>query len=379
MKTVINSAILQWARERNGLTIDDLAERLHEDPALVAEWEAGTRAPTYSALESLAYKHLNVPLAVFYFPEPPEVDDPVRKYRRLPDYELRRFSSDTLRAIRTAQAYQDSLYNLLGPSGTNRQICRELDRTGDVSVLAQAARKYLGISLQQQKRFQGIEGAFKAWRRAVEDSGVFTFKDALQDLFVSGFCLLDPVYPVIMVNNSNAFARQVFTLIHELGHIIFGVDGVTDVDDTYLGYMPKQERELEVACNRFAAEVLLPSEALDSELPRVRSHGVAGVEHIATRYSVSREVVLRRCLDQGLVSPDEYRDTVEEWTRDYLRHRRRRQGGNYYLTKLSYLGQGFTRVAFEQYGRGRLSKTELAAHLNMNSRHVDKLQTYLWW
>ena len=46
---------------------------------------------------------------------------------------------------------------------------------------------------------------------------------------------------------------------------------------------------------------------------------------------------------------------------------------------LSYLGEGFTRLAFEGYYQGRLTKTQLATHLNINGRNIDKLEKYTGW
>ena len=100
MKTDINPSVLSWARQRNSLTVEQFAKLLSEDPAEVRLWEEGKSSPTYSTLETIAYRHLKVPIAVFYFPSPPDVDDPVSKFRRLPDFELERLSPDTLQIIR---------------------------------------------------------------------------------------------------------------------------------------------------------------------------------------------------------------------------------------------------------------------------------------
>ena len=72
----MNPAILRWARERNGLSIDELAKKVKREPDEVRMWEDGTLVPSYACLEELAYRHLKIPLAVFYFPEPPPLDNP---------------------------------------------------------------------------------------------------------------------------------------------------------------------------------------------------------------------------------------------------------------------------------------------------------------
>jgi Zn-dependent peptidase ImmA (M78 family)/transcriptional regulator with XRE-family HTH domain len=380
MNLCINATILTWARERNGFSIEELAEKLGISPHEIEMWEEEIEVPSYTRLEDIA-DCLKMPIAVFFFPEPPNLDDPKKKFRRLPDYEFARLSSDTLQTIHLAQAYQDSLAELSFGAFPEKQIFHEL---GSQSLtpreLARKAREYLGITIQQQFKIKSPEKSFKVWRHALEEVGVFTFKDSLKDRFISGFCLLDDRFPVIMVNNSNSFARQVFTIAHELGHILFGVNGVTDVDETYIEFMDADDRSLEIKCNKFAAELLVPHEEFQKDIPDFRASGAAIIPSLALKYSVSREVILRKLLDQNLVSSDEYETMSTQWNKDYLRSRNeKRKGGNSYLTRLSYLGEGFTHLAFENYHEGRLTKMQVATHLNMNSRHIDKLEGYLRW
>jgi len=217
MNLCINATILTWARKRNGFSVEELAEKADVSPYEIEMWEAGIEAPSYDRLEDIA-DYLKTPIAVFFFPEPPNLDDPKRKFRRLPDYEFDRLSSDTIQTIYLAQAYQDSLTELVSGDLPEKRIFRDLNpKSVTVKKLAQLARAYLGITIKEQFSFRSAESAFKAWRHALEVAGVFTFKDSLEDRFVSGFCLLHDQFPVIMVNNSNSFSRQLFSIAHELG------------------------------------------------------------------------------------------------------------------------------------------------------------------
>jgi Zn-dependent peptidase ImmA (M78 family) len=379
MNLCINADILTWARERSGFSIEELAEKLHTSPGQIEMWEEEIEIPSYRRLEDLA-DCLKMPIAVFFFPERPNLEDPKKKFRRLPEYEFAKFSSDTIQAIHLAQAYQDSLAELFWGVLPQKQIFREIDaKSLTPRELAKDVRKFLGISIQQQFKFHSAEKAFKAWRHALEVAGVFTFKDSLKDRFVSGFCLLDDRFPVIMVNNSNSFQRQVFTIAHELGHILFGIYGVTDVDETYIKFMDSSDKTLEVKCNKFAAELLIPHDEFQKEIPAFRVSGVAIIPSLALKYSVSREVILRRLLDHRLVTSDEYETMSTQWNKDYLRGPQEKGKGNSYRTQLAYLGEGFTHLAFENYHEGRISKAQIATHLNMNARYIDKLESYLRW
>jgi Zn-dependent peptidase ImmA (M78 family)/transcriptional regulator with XRE-family HTH domain len=380
MKTYINPKMITWGRQKAGLTVEALAKKMRRATEEIELWEQGKAEPSYASLEKLAYNHLHVPLAVFFFPEPPEIEDPKTKLRQLPTYELDRFSPDTYEKFRLAQAYQHSLSEFMREVQFGKIIFRDIlpDSLTPVA-LAQKAREYLGISVKQQSMLNSCEAAFKMWRHAIEEVGVFTFKDSFEDRFISGFGLLDEEYPIIFVNNSNSFSRQVFTLIHELAHILYGVNGVTDIDESYINLMSPKDRQIEINCNRFSAHFLVPDDSFREDLAYFLSAGTDSISQIADRYSVSREVILRRLLENGAVTNEYYEKMAAQWNKEYLRREKSTAGGNYYLTRLAYLGEGFTRVAFENYYRGRLSRTQLATHLNMNSRHLPKLESYMRW
>jgi len=375
MTAYINPSIIRWARERNGLTIEELAYQMKKNPDEIQSWESGEGSPSYPLLELLAYKHLKIPLAVFFFPEPPDIEDALGKFRRLPSFEMERLSADTLQIIRSSLGYQDSLEEILGSSEARRRIFVDIDiRNMEPIDMANVTRAYLGISIEQQFQFTGLEDAFKAWRTVVEDAGIFTFKNTFKDRFISGFSLLHEHFPIIVVNNSNSFSRQIFTVAHELGHILSGVYGVTDIDEQYIRYLDSEQRELEINCNKFAAELLVPRQVFENDIPAHFSQNV--VEELANKYSVSREVILRRFLEYGVVSEDYYVTKADEWNKDYLRSGKSK-GGDWYRTQLSYLGEGYSALAFANYYSGRFSKEQLAEHLNMNAKNIDKYEFYI--
>jgi len=380
MEMYINPQILTWARERVGLSIDDLAARMKRSPKEIEKWESGEKIPAYGCLEDLAYKYFQVPLAVFFFPKPPDIPDPVNKFRRLPDYELERFSDDTYKKIRIAQGFQDSLPTILEGQEKTRKIFIDLKpRTISIKKFAQQARKYIGVSIEKQYSFQSSSEAFKQWRHALEGVGIFTFKDSFKDLFVSGFSLLDNEFPIIFINNSNSFTRQIFTLIHELGHILFGVNGITDIDETYFSYMENTELKVEILCNQFASEFLVPDDEFQKDIDWYKAEGIDAVYDIASQYSVSREVIFRKLLDNKIVSESLYLKQSNDWNQDYLRNKKKSSGGNYYLTRVAYLGEYFTKAALVQYHKGRIERAELANHLNCKSKNLSKLEDRVRW
>src|ERR1043165_1335422 len=105
----VNPTILAWARARSGQTLEQVAEALGKDPGVIRKWELGESAPTYVQLETLAYKLYKRPIALFFFPEPPDEPEPAQEFRTLPDFEIDDLAPDTRFKVRQALALQLSL------------------------------------------------------------------------------------------------------------------------------------------------------------------------------------------------------------------------------------------------------------------------------
>lgn len=157
MTAYIDPGIITWARERNGLTIEELAPSMKRNPDELKMWESGGKMPSYTSLEESAYQHFHIPSAVFFFPEPPDIDDAADNFRRLPDFEFAPLSSGTLHTIRLAQGYQESLSELINPAISGRRIFLDLRTDGlDTPGLAHNAREYLSINIKRQFAFDNM-------------------------------------------------------------------------------------------------------------------------------------------------------------------------------------------------------------------------------
>ncbi|MGO9262599.1 MAG: helix-turn-helix domain-containing protein, partial [Bryobacteraceae bacterium] len=106
-KIPINPTLVEWARKRAGFTIQEAAEKFSR----IAAWEAGEAFPTYPQLERLA-EEFKVPIAVFFFPEPPHLPPIRESFRTLPDTEFNRIPRRVGFLLRKAKALQMNLAEL---------------------------------------------------------------------------------------------------------------------------------------------------------------------------------------------------------------------------------------------------------------------------
>lgn len=374
----MNPKVLKWAREQTAYSVDEVAKKLKKKVCVIESWESGESAPTYVQLETLAYRVYKRPVALFFFPEPPDEPDPRKSFRTLPESEIEGLSPDTRYAIRQARAMQIALKELNdGTNPAERKVFREVrvDPETLVSEAAAKLRPYLGVSLKQQMGWKSDQEALKSWRTVVEEVGVFVFKRSFKQTKVSGFCLHDDEFPVIYLNNSTAKTRQIFTLFHELAHVLLRTGGITMRDDRYVNSLTGEEKQIEVFCNRVTATFLVPPDDFNRYL-NMRTRRDEAFKRLANRYKVSREVILRNLLDRELVSKAHYEKKAHQWAKEYKEYKERPKpgGGNYYATQATYLGDTFLNLAFGRYYQGRCTVQELADYLNVKVKCVAGIE-----
>jgi len=377
----VNPEVLTWARETAGFSISDIVMRMKRKritAETIEAWERGEGSPTYPQLERLAYEIYNRPLALFFFPEPPLEESPRQSFRTLPDYELSIMPPRLHYLIRQARVMQINLAELhddVNPA--QRQVLHDLRCKPDASSSDMTAkvREYLGIDLAKQKSWCNTDEAFKAWRHTLEEHGVFIFKEAFKNDAFSGFCLYHKRFPVIYVNNSKPDTRQIFTLFHELTHLLLGTGGVDTRLDDYIEFLTGDDRKTEILCNQFAGSFLVPEDDFNKRTSGIRI-SEASIQELARQYHVSREVILRKFLDRGAVDQSYYEEQVELWAK--AAPTKTSSGGDYYKTKGVYLGGHYLESVFGQYYQNRISVEQLANYLGVKVKNVTGMESLLF-
>lgn len=364
----ITPAVITWARIRAGYTLEQ-AERYFKR---IEEWEAGGSGPTYKQLEIMSDR-FRCPVAVFFFPAPPAIASVQQSFRTLSGEAFEQIPRTVKTIIRKAQAMQLNLSELYdGKPPASKVIVDSLQfpLTSSLRAMASAVRDYLGVSLKEQCSWASPEEALEQWRNAFGKHGVFVFKDAFHSSSYFGFCLYDPTFPIIYVNNSSSKTRQIFTMFHELAHILFRTSGIDVLDDSFIDTLPADDRRVEVICNAFAGTLLVPDDSFDEALaghPADRDTAAL----LAEQYNVSREVIFRKMLDRNLVTSLAYTTATTEWEKQ---KRAASSGGSYYYSQIAYLGPRYIDLAFARYHQGRFDEARLAQYLNIKPKNLPTFE-----
>lgn len=376
-RVAVKPEVLRWAIERSERSIEELEKK--QPLRHLRDWLAGAAKPTYKQLEALA-NDTWTPVGYFFLSRlPAEAASPIPDFRTVgsrPVGPVGPHLRDMIYLCQRRQAWfrEHAQANDLDPL----PFVGSARLTDDVVTVAAEIREALGFDLAARARVKTWEEARRALIDQVEALGVLIMVSGIVGTNTSrplkpeefrGFVLVDPLAPLIFVNGRDGKSAQMFTIVHELAHVWLGKTGLTDIQAADAPADPTESW-----CNRVAAEVLVPLEAmreavrpgedLDSALPR-----------LAKQFKVSTLVILRRLLDVQFLTRTEFEAAWQaEITRlAQWRDSDKSNGGNFYTTltrrvgarfaqeliRSTEAGQTLYREAFSLLG---ITKTETLRH-----------------
>jgi Zn-dependent peptidase ImmA (M78 family) len=342
VRVEVKPELLAWARERSGLGAEELARRFPQ----LAEWEQGDLSPTLKQLEGFA-QATHTPVGFLFLVEPPEDRVPIADYRTMGGSGVRRPSPDLLDTIYQCERRQEwyrefALLNRADPVG----LVGSLATT--VPVVDAASTVRAALAFEVHERASTWADALRTLIEHAEDLGVLVMVSGvvgsnthrkLDPEEFRGFALVDRLAPLVFLNGADTKAAQIFTLVHELGHLWLGE---TALDNAELTSVPTADAER--WCNQVAAEVLLPLAYVSGE----PGHGeplADRLEQLARRFKVSTLVALRRIYDAGQLGWDDYRAAYQsELQRVSGILGERAAGGNFFKTQPARVSRRFARA-----------------------------------
>jgi Zn-dependent peptidase ImmA (M78 family) len=346
----VNKKVFDWALDRSGMTLDRLEQKLPK----IRQWAAGESQPTLRQLEDLA-KRTHTPLGFFFLEEPPEERLPVPYFRTLGDEGPSGPSPDLLETIQTMQRRQAWMREFLieqGQEGLPFVRCARTDE--QPTSVGQRMRNALGLDQGWAAQQPSWMEALRFLRETVEAKGILVVVNGvvgndthrkLDPEEFRGFVLVDEYAPLVFVNGADFKAPQMFTLAHELAHVFFGSSAAFDLREMLPASDPTEQ-----ACNRAAAEFLVPEQEMRRVWPTVRDDPEP-FQSIARRFKVSALVGARRALDLGLID----RSVFGVFYRNYPRtDTRQPHGGDFYLNQNLRVGQRFGRTVIQAAKEGKL-------------------------
>jgi Zn-dependent peptidase ImmA (M78 family) len=197
----------------------------------------------------------------------------------------------------------------------------------------------------------------------------------------SGFACWAETLPVIVVNRKDVFARRVFSLMHELVHLMLHQSGVSDLNID--AARRAQDEMVEVFCNAVAAAALMPMDLFLAERGPGRHEWTDNViQSLATTFGVSRESVVRRLLTVGRTTEAFYARKRAQYLDEFRaqKMREREQNADKNMARnipretVGDLGRPFVRLVLENFRRDRLTLSDVSGYLGVKVRHVPNIE-----
>lgn len=317
MEALINKATLKTLCDHKELSANFVASKVNVEEEKVLTWLDPTSSirPSFSMAKKIA-KAIHVPFAGLYLTsEALEMTDYKKSKRNFKNFRSLTSTANTDDSVINLAVYdlleaRDFLFSLENELFQRRfQYSLKFPETSSCPIAwAESIVKIFGIDRLKQKECTSARKFYLYLRELVERKGIFVECFTGVDVsVVRGISVFDNVMPIIGLNDKDRYPAKTFSLIHELVHILKRQSTFcSEMHDSFT-----QEAE-EIFCNAVAGELLVPKNTLLNTLVKVEKIHFENLDNLASLFSVSKEVIVRRLLDCGKICNEEYNSLTKE-------------------------------------------------------------------
>jgi Zn-dependent peptidase ImmA (M78 family) len=378
----INVELLKKIRIESGLTLEEAAKNILP-PSKLAKVENSEDKLTFNQFYEIANRY-KMPITFFYYQSEPEMGL-LKHFRSVKSGEMK--ISPKLRKV---------FYEI----DEKRDLCMELQEydedfpqynydfldffdceTTPPSQVADYIRKWVRYSESSLRSFKSEYDALNFWKLWMEQQGILVFQFSNVDIKeLRGFCIAKKPYPVIAINRKDNAPARTFSILHEFTHLLIKK---TDAYAFSSGKQSKSSKAIETHkkveqfCNAVAGEVLVQSNLLLSH-NKVANHQGADwndpeINSIAHHFRVSKEVILRRLLDEKIINQTVYSSKIHAWENMVGKEK---PGGRETPAEKAYRThpQVFLTLVMKAYADQKLTSNKLSRYLGMKIKHLDQFQ-----
>lgn len=384
----IEPAVLQWARITAGYDLDAAARRLGIKSDALGRWEAGESSPTIGQLRKAA-STFKRPLAVLLLSNPPIEPELPRDFRALRQQSGDPWTPALHAEFKRARLQREVLLELLDLSPQSLGPTRgELPRGTSLSPesVGQILRVELGMNDLPVSIWGKPSDLLNSIIDRTERLGILVIQTArVSPSEMQGFSISERPYPLIALNGKDSLRRKLFTLLHELAHLVLNVSGLCDPTESW--NRPDFGDTTEMYCNETAAAILMPKDRLlrdplVSEQDKNHLWTLGELRALSQRFGASSEAILLRLIKLGGAQWKTYSLRKPEFDEEYERYRIRDEesrqkskgGPNYYTLKVRDLGRGYVSSVLDAFSNEAISSRDVATYLDVRFDQLDKLE-----
>lgn len=382
---IVTPEVLRWARGLDRISVDEIAPKLKVDVAKIEAWENGSEYPTLPQAKSLA-KQYRVPFAYFYLPDTPQKAKRLDKvdYRTFGNWGIEEMSRELRWFLRDIEERRDTMVELYQESELEPiPFTLNLSVDSTEETLAMQIRNVLSLSDDVQIKFRKPEVALSYCIAKLEEQDFLVFQAAkIHPNEMRGLSVAYDTFPIIALNRKDEPSARLFTLLHELVHIVTRTSGICNdmsQDKSRVGQM-------ELFCNRIAGLTLVPTEQLklSKHIRSIQKYGLDDtyIAALARDFAVSREVILHSLWDIGIIEKTIYFETLNRYSEEYIAYKSRKKADGFLppaLDKGTQVGKLYTKAVMSAYHADKLSPREASNYLlGLRVKHFGAIERWCY-
>ena len=380
----VEPLILKYARYCSGYDVPVAAKKLKVSEDRLKELEDTRQKITLAQVKKMSgvYK---MPIAYFLLTNAPQDLLVPKDFRIVYASDSEKISPDAMLAVRRARYIQSTIDELAQEK--IQYDFKTFSLQDDPEIAAGYFRRILSVSVDEQKKWVSSSAALREWKDRIEKLNIFVLQQSLSKKDdVSAFCLADKKPYILMLNSAEHENRRIFSLFHELGHVLLHHSGICSPDD--LSRNSYSYVQIEKFCNSFSAGVLVPVDDFiqnDIVIPlrskRFEDWNPDDIRAIATSYKVSREVIYRRLVHVGLLDEKKYEVKRNELLKNFEEYQKKKKGKKkvipQYRKIISRNGRAFTSLVLRNMYENRITMTDVSDFLGTTSRHIADIEAHV--
>jgi len=334
------------------------------------EWIEGKDYPTYNQLVKLS-KIFHIPFGYFFLERLPEKKYPIPHYRTIQNGDFKP-SSELLETILFAQKMQEWAKEILLEWGKEKlPFCGKYKDNYDIAAVIKELKEIFEVENNWASNKSTWTEALNYIIEKAEEKGIFVIRNGVvgnntrRKLNIDefrGFVLYDEIAPVVFINNNDAISAKIFTLIHEIVHILIGQSASFDLRD-----LQSANNEIEQFCDKCTAEFLVPSKEIKKIYEQKKD-----LEELARHFKVSQIVILRRLLDTSLIKQQQFYDKLNDLYKKEIRISQH-SGGDFYHTVYNRLGKRFLYILNNAVRNDTILFRDALRITNLSPKAYDKI------
>lgn len=275
----------------------------------------------------------NIPFAYLFLAEIPKAEESLPDFRR----NGADFSQNLKSCIATSKKKQEWFRNHLIRNGHNKFLENQnpISDKDIIHIIKQITQFDKVAKAQDRQKFNQLKINAEKHNVIVQQSSI-TQGNTHRVITLNecrGYGIYDEYAPLIFINAKDASENgKIFTLLHELAHILLKHSGVSSYDF---------ELEEEYRCNNIAGEIIMPTATFKSQWNKQDSIQ-RNTESLKSTFTMASPLALAtKALLTRLINHQDYEEFKNDQLEQFSKQKSQPKGGSYYSNIIASNSKNF--------------------------------------